>query len=143
LRDARCLVSKKWTLAECFKEYKATPSNPRWSWSARSEDGKTVVLTLWQDRLTVDKKTRQAVYDSRGQNVSAWADRNGNRERLENLKWALDHCDGQFRVIITVAKDKNAIPREIVDLYPQVDWVMRITDLNENTGEFRAVSINK
>lgn len=66
-------------------------------------------------------------------------DRPGNGERLENLKWARDHCDGLFRVVITVAKDEKAHPREIAECYPR-DLLMRLVDLDEATGEFRAIS---
>jgi hypothetical protein len=42
-------------------------------------------------------------------------------------------------VVITVAKDKEALPREIDSSYARKDIRMIITDLNEETGEFRAV----
>ena len=37
----------QWTRTAAFRFYNAEPSNPNWSWSARSTDGKTVVVTLW------------------------------------------------------------------------------------------------
>jgi hypothetical protein len=132
-------MSKKLGLGECFKQYGAHGRNPRWSWSARSEDGKTVVLTLWKDHISVSNGI--TVYDSFDPTGhAAWIDTPGNRERLENLKWARDNCDGLFRVVITVAKDETAIPRSIAECYPRPNLIMRITDLNEKTGEFRAVS---
>lgn len=67
----------------------------------------------------------------------------GNRERIENLKWARDHCDGLFRVVVTVARDTKEIPRHIADCFPKPNLVMRITDLDEETGEFRAVSMDR
>lgn len=127
-----------WTLAECFQKFGAEKANPRWSWSARSSDGKTVVLTLWCDLIRIQDKT--ATYDTFGLNLDQWIDRAGNRERLENLKWARDHCDGLFRVVIIVAKDLNTHPWSIAECYPH-DMQMRLRDLNEETGEFRAVSV--
>lgn len=73
--------------------------------------------------------------------TATWTELPGNRERLENLVWARDHCDGLFRVVITTAKDVNASPREIVDCYPQDKLIMRITGLDDQTGEFTARSL--
>jgi hypothetical protein len=133
-------MAKKLGLADCFKRYGASGRNPRWSWSARSEDGKVVVLTLWKDGISVSNGV--TTYDSFDPSGRApWIDTPGNRERLENLKWARENCDGQFRVVVTVAKDVAAVPRAIADCYPQPNLIMRITELNEKTGEFRAVSV--
>jgi hypothetical protein len=116
----------------------ATGKNPLWSWSARSADGKTVVITLWRDGL--DFGAKPIVYDTFNRaDLKTWTHRLGNRERIDNLTWARDHCDGLFRVVITVAEDVKANPRKIEDCYPKDDWIMQITDLDESTGEFRAV----
>jgi hypothetical protein len=79
---------------------------PRWSWSARSPDGANVVLTLWQHEFsTINGVT---TYTPRSRDDIDWSDRHGNLERVENLKWALAHCDGKVRVVIAVADDANA-----------------------------------
>jgi hypothetical protein len=44
-------------------------------------------------------------------------------------------------VVLTVAEDPNAETRKIQESYPKDDWLMRITELDEKTGEFRAVKI--
>jgi len=44
-------MAAKWTRADAFAYFGAQGKNPRWSWSARSADGKTVVLTMWQDEF--------------------------------------------------------------------------------------------
>jgi len=127
-------------LAEAFRQAGVTAKNQRWSWSARSSDGKTVVMTLWKD--LIDYKTKPITYSTFDrENLSLWIDRPGNRERLENLKWARDHCDGLFRVVVTVAKDTEAEPREIEDAHYQRRMIMKLVDLKENTGEFRAVNV--
>ena len=116
--------------------------NSRWSWSARSADGKIVVMTLWQDLLSY--RNDAIVYDTFGRNdLHQWMNTPGNRERIDNLKWARDHCDGLFRVVITVAKDVNASPREIAKCFPQERMLMRLVELNEDTGEFRAENVGK
>ena len=126
-------------LGECFAYYGAVPRNPRWSWSARSPDGKTVVMTLWKDRLS--SIGGLTVYDDRGIDTARWKDRPGNRERIENLVWARDRCDGYFRTIITVARDTTAQPRQIRECYLQKNLNMRLTDLDAVSGEFRAVHV--
>jgi hypothetical protein len=70
-----------------------------------------------------------------------WRSLPGNRERIEILKWARDRCDGLFRVVITVAKDVSAVPRSIIECFPKHNIVMRLLDLDENTGEFRAENV--
>ena len=83
-------MAKKWTLAECFAHFGAVGKNPRWSWSARSLGGQTVVITLWEDHLTYGAGT--VIYDEVERERRAGSiERPGNRERLENLMWARDH----------------------------------------------------
>jgi hypothetical protein len=65
------------------------------------------------------------------------------QQRLENLKWARDHCDGLFRVVITVAEDINSLPRKIARSFPQDRMLMKLLDFNEQTGEFRAINVGK
>lgn len=67
-----------------------------------------------------------------------WIDSPGNRERIENLLWAQTHCDGMFRAVVIIAEDPHAMPRRISDCYPQLRWNMRIMDLDDRTGLFRA-----
>jgi hypothetical protein len=92
-------MSRKMTLSESFAFFGASGANSRWSWSARSEDGKTVVITLWSDRLTY--RGSEVTYDDVHVDTRAWKDRPGNKERIENLKWARDNCDGLFKAVIT------------------------------------------
>jgi hypothetical protein len=138
-------MPKNWRLAEALAHFGAAGKNPRWSWSGRSADGRTVVINLWRDRIRRDING-QWLYDEFDRTdledpyrLSDWTQRPGNRERLENLIWARDHCEGHFRVIVIVAKDTGADPREIADCYPQDKLQMRITELDEQTGRFRAV----
>lgn len=126
-------------LSDCFRHFGAKGRNARWSWSARSEDGRVVVITLWKDRVSV--VDGNVIYNDVDVDTSAWVHRPGNRERLENLCWARDNCDGFFRAVVVVAENIKAQPRRIVQCYPQPNWNMRILDLNEGTGGFRAVHI--
>lgn len=133
-------MAEKSTLADAFAYFKVKGKNPRWSWSARSEDGKTVVLTLWKDEFGRGDGKQVSYHARVREDAADWTKNPGNRERLENLKWAKEHCDGLFRVVIGIAEDVNARPRTIKECFPQKNLVMRIVDLNEETGEFHAVS---
>jgi len=128
------------SLGKAFAHFGAVPRNVRWSWSARSEDGKTVVLALWSDRFRW--KARPLGYDGNEPSLpEGWLIRPGSRERLEKLKWVRDKCNGLFRVVIATAVDINADPREIASCDPKDDWIMQITELNEAAGEFQAVMV--
>ncbi len=74
-------------------------------WSARTANGKAVVVALWADRF--DMKQNPLVYDGTESEPDAnrVANRPGNRERLQDLAWAQDHCAGEFRVVMVRAKD--------------------------------------
>ena len=121
---------------QAFAHFGVILKNDQWSWSGRTSDGTVVVLTIWEDQI--NNKTKPRSYSLFGDpNLSDWIDRLGNRERIENLKWARDHCDGKFSVIIAKAKDTTARTREIAEAY-HTKMTMRLTDLNEETGEFSA-----
>ena len=121
---------------EAYRHFGITLRNDRWSWSGKTRDGTCVVLTLWKDEID---------YSSRPPKISCFGnprlvkrkDRPGNRERIENLKWARDHCGGRFGVVIATAVDREAQPRRISEAYP-TRLLMRIIDFNEDTGEFSA-----
>src|SRR6202041_309844 len=104
-------MTKRWTLAEAFASFGgATGRNPRWSWSARTADGETVVMTFWKDRF--DYKATPVSYLREATTGSEpRLSRPGNRERLENLIHSQDHCGGLLRVVVVVAKDADADPR--------------------------------
>jgi hypothetical protein len=134
-------MARKYTRTDAFAHFDAALVNSRWSWSARSADQKTVVLALWQHALK--KEGDRWVYRDYQIEGRAWGkDKPGNRERIENLKYAIEHCAGRFRVVIEIAKDVNANPREAQECFPKPQLVMKVTDLNQDTGEFSAISID-
>lgn len=117
----------------CFAHFGTKPKNVNWSWSARNEETKTVAVTLWQDEFAWSPDGRR-VYE-RG---PAWERSHtspGHNELMENLRWALGHCDGWVKVIIAIAKDVNARPRSIRECSP-TKMQVKVTHLNEGTGEF-------
>src|SRR5436190_22377556 len=93
----------RWTLRASFAHFGARATNPRWAWSARSRDGKTVVMTLWTDEG--DRHSSPVIWKSKGRNRM---DSLGLNDRLKNLIWARDNCNGRFRVVWTT-KGKRGI----------------------------------
>jgi hypothetical protein len=134
-------MGKKWTKTESFAYFKAKCGNTRWSWSGCSEDGKTVVITLWQDRLKA-RPGGGLIYDDRNWPLGRSADRPGNAERKVNLQHALERCDGRFRVVVAKAQDVAASPRTIADCFPHEKLWMQISEFNQDTGEFVAISVD-
>lgn len=140
LPESKCdRMAENWRrLSDAFAYFDgAKARNPRWGWSARSPDGQTVVLTLWEDRISEDGNT--VIYNDP---VETGKHKPGNKDRIKNLIWARDHCEGQFRVVVTVARDTKARPRSIAKRYPHKTLVMKLTELDENTGAFRAKSVS-
>ncbi|HUC62581.1 MAG TPA: hypothetical protein VMF53_11555 [Alphaproteobacteria bacterium] len=134
-------MAKEGTRSEAFAYFGASGKNPRWSWSARSADGKIVVLTMWQDEFRVSDGV--ATYRTGQSEEVDWGGRAGNQERIENINSAVAHCDGKIRVVIACARDVDARVREIESCFPHEKLVMRITAFDVNTGEFSAVSVTE
>lgn len=126
-------MTKKWSQKECFDRYGVKPANPRWSWSGKSADGKTVAVTLWKDRFEkgIDLYRWSASPGEAGRQL-----RPGHTELIRNLAWARDNCDGEVSIIIATAVDPNANPRTISECFPRTDFRMRVVGLDEASGEF-------
>jgi len=124
----------KWTRKKCFDHYGVDYGNERWSWSGRSADGSVVAMTFWQGELSV--KDGRFSYASRPRREEKR--RPGGTERLRNLQWARDHCDGIVRVVMAIAKDPSADTREAKSWTVRDDLLMRVTSIDESTGAFTA-----
>jgi hypothetical protein len=133
-------MRRKWTLRACFAHFGAECANPRWSWSARSTDGQTVVVTLWQDAI---RQHRDLLTYRQEARTSGKSPVPGSKDRMANLIWARDHCDSLVRVVIVVANNVKANPRRIADCFPVDRLIMRITHLDAATGAFRLESVTK
>lgn len=125
-------LPSKMTHTAAFQTYGTKPRNANWSWSARSLDGKTVVVTLWKDEFK--GRAGQMVYarSDRGD----WSDGPGYRFFMEDLAWARDNCSGIVRVIVANSKDEKGQTRRIADCYPAPKLVMRVTHVEPETGAF-------
>jgi hypothetical protein len=129
------------SLNDAFAFFATKLRNTRLDLSARNEADKVVVLALWRDRLDYSKPPAVSYrLDRSGVEVANWIDMPGNRTRLADLQWAREHCEGCFRVVIIEATDPAAEPRVIAAASPQQMMVMKITELDEETGEFTAAA---
>jgi hypothetical protein len=132
------------TLSEAFGFFGTKRRNTRHDMSARNEASNTVVLALWRDWLDYSKPRVVSYRLHRTGNVAPdWIDTPGNRARLADLQWAQAHCEGCFRVVIIEATDPATEPRVIASASPQHMMVMKLTGLNEETGEFTAAAERK
>ena len=120
---------------KAFQHFGVTLKNEQWSWSGRNDKG-DVVVTVWIDEMNY--KTKPPTCSTFNlPTLNEWKNRPGNKERTENLMWARDQNAGKFFVVMVKAKDTAAQPREIDEAYP-TKLIMHLTELNEETGEFRA-----
>jgi hypothetical protein len=128
---------RRWTLKASFAHFGgAKATNPRWSWSAKSPRGKTVVVTIWRHDLDPDGEQEFP----RSKIPNRERKKPGFSDRKRNLIWADDHCRGQFRVVINV-KQKKEKGTGIAYCFPCKKLVMHIKQLDDDTGEFRAVGV--
>lgn len=126
------------TLAEAFAFFGTYPANARWSWSGVSPDGKTVAVTIWEHEVGADG----SIDDFGHPDLASWTSKPGNRERIRNLMLARDNCGGLFHVIWVTARDLNEDPWRIAGRWPEEDFMMKLVDLDESTGEFSAVLVD-
>ncbi len=130
--------ARRWRLRDAFGFFKAVAANPRWAWSARSANGKTVVLTWWKDEIA--REGGNLIHNTYGHpRLKRMRELLGHYDRIRNLIWAREHCGGLYRVVWCKVKDRKARVRKIVECYPDETLWMRLTQLNETTGEFRSV----
>ncbi|MFU7529436.1 hypothetical protein [Qipengyuania sp. ASV99] len=122
------------TLTKAFAFFGAHTHNVRQAWSAMSPDGKTVVVTLWDHERAADGSVDY--FDS--VNRSRWEKRWGNRERARHLRHALEHCEGKFRVVRVLARDKGQDTKQIANRIADPHTVMQVTRFDDSTGEFAA-----
>lgn len=127
------------TLPECFTHFGAVCASTRFSRSAVTQDGQTVVVTMWEDE--VRREGDRVIYESRYRPTLKGKSRRADTELIANLKWARDHCDGFVRVVVLTAEDVTADPRKIRYCYPDDSLIMRITQFDPESRMFRAESI--
>jgi hypothetical protein len=119
---------RRYTHTEAFLYFGVTPRNTYWSWSGRSPDGETVVVTLWDHDLGMVQGRYS--YEDRI-DVSKL----GGRFLREDLEWALDRCNGRVHVIRAFANDPRAEKIKIEDCEP-ASFTMKVARLDLESGEY-------
>jgi hypothetical protein len=119
------------TRKRSFGSYGAYPRNIIRAWSAISADGSSVVLSLWRDEFR--GPAGAMVYEK--PNTDDWRDGQSKRDFFDHLRYALNHCGGLVRVVVSVRDPSN--PVRAIDCYPAPNVIMRITHLDEAAGSFR------
>lgn len=126
------------TLADAFAFFGTCPGNPRWSWSGVSPDSTAVAVTIWENEVGPDGSVDYFGHEG----LATWSAKPGNRERIRNLTIARDNCGGLFHVIWVTARDFNETPWSIAGRCPEENFMMKLVDLDESTGEFSAVLVD-
>jgi hypothetical protein len=120
-------------LTDCYAHFGITLNNPRrWAWSKQAEDG-TVVVTLWSTLFKDVDRINYDTFDMHEQDRE-WMERHENRHRIEHLRYARDQRAGIFQSIIVTPGDSRRTEVSNAEIGPR----MRLIELNEDTGEFRA-----
>ena len=127
---------------QAFAIFGLIQTNERWSWSAKSHDGKTVSITVWADQINKNPDIVMFVDTfnlPHNQRNELWRDAKGNRERIKHLSHARKHLDGLVRVLMVHAVDAGAYPRQVKanSVEPITNCFFRVVELNERTGEFK------
>ena len=111
---------------------------PRTDWTAIKPDD--VCISLWQKQVSYHSDGRPwQDTELHGRDNRLWRRKAGNRKRIEHLKIALAKFDGFVDVVIV-----NGEPGiSFGNAHPWVpekrkDHKWRVTDLDEETGHFRA-----
>jgi hypothetical protein len=121
-------MKRGYTHTEAFAYFGAEPRNTYWSWSGRSSDGQTVVVTLWDHEQGMIRG-RFSFKDRPDMSKL------GAQWLVKDLKWALDHCNGRVHVIRAFAKDPKA--RELkIDYCEPASYTMKVAYLDLETGEY-------
>jgi hypothetical protein len=130
-------MSRRMTLTQAFAEFGAKARNIRTAWSARSLDDRTVVVTLWTDRIKDDGN--KVVIDCFGcPEIARWRDKRGNKWRTEDLSHAEENCGSKFNVVLVTGPNTKSGPRSAKRIVADKTLVMKLERLNRETGEFAA-----
>ena len=128
------------TLADCFTYFGAVCASRRFSKSAITQDGQTVVVAIWEDEIR--REGSRIIYESRYRPALKGKSRAVDSELIANLNWARNRCGGLVRVVILTAEDVTAEQRKIMYCYPDDSLVMRITEFDIRSRTFRAESVS-
>jgi hypothetical protein len=126
-----------WTLSTSFEHFGAMRSRQHFGGSAISNDGRTVVVAMWEDEIA--HRDDRVTYQSRFGPALKGRSQKISLQWVTHIKWAINHCNSHVRVVVLRAEDTEATPRIIRSCYPDDTLVMQITSFNPKTGCFEAV----
>ena len=115
------------TLTDYFAHFGVTVSNSRNApWSGQAQDG-TVVVTLWSDRFLDTERNLYSTGPHKPNTIANWK----NKLRTEHLQHARNKNAGIFQSIVVthITPENNKF---------EMGARMKLTHLDESTGEFRA-----
>jgi hypothetical protein len=126
-----------WTLSTSFEHFGAARSRQHFGGSAISNDGRTVVVAMWEDEIV--REDDRVTYQSRFGPTLKGRSQKVSLQWITHIKWAIKRCDSRVRVVVLTAEDMAASPRVIRSCYPDDTLIMQITSFNAKTGCFEAV----
>ena len=101
------------TLTEAYADGGFVRKNTYWSWSAVDSERPAVALTVWDDQI--ERDTDPWTFDpTASRDIAQWQHRKGNKERIRNIRFGLENCDGWFHLIWVQAGDPDGEPRDVV-----------------------------
>ena len=123
-------MARSFSRSAAFLAYGVRLRNPMTDWSGISADGSMVAASLWRDEFR--GLAGAMVYEK--SDTNDWVGP-GKRALFQHLRYALDHCGGIVRVVVSVRDLSNCA--RVIDCYPAPNLLMRITYLDEMSGAFR------
>jgi hypothetical protein len=124
-------MRKRKTRTEAFKRLAVTLRNPRNAWSGRNEDLPRVVVTAWTD-----------YFDHSGSEYrfKPLTDENkaGRKWLIDDVQYAIDHCNCIVHLVLAEAKSTTEIPRKIARCEAVLHMVLEITEFDPITAGFTA-----
>jgi len=131
---------------EAFAKFGIKQKNEVWSWSGINKDAAIpisqnlkapiCVLTIWNDQYDYMAGI-WSIFDC---NNEIWKDSNGNKARIEDIKYCLSELNGEFKAIFIEPVKRGVYDetREIKKISINDKLWFRITRFDEETGECEA-----
>ena len=124
-------MANEFTRTSAFAALGTTLLDRMRDWSARSDDGSIVALSIWRDEF--DGRAGAMVYEKL--DTSDWRDGRGKERFFAELRRALDRCGGLVRIVVSVRDPNNA--GRAKECYPAPRLLMRVTYLDVEERGFR------
>ena len=136
---------------DAFAKFGIKQKNESWSWSGINKDkpvpinqnliAPLCVLTIWLDQYD----HVSGVWSIFNCNNEVWKDKNGNRYRIQDIKYCLDEVNGEFQAIFIDPVNRGVYDekRKIKNISINEKLWFKITRFDEETGECEAKRFTK